>query len=397
MIQVTDKTKCAGCTACASICPTQCISMQSDEEGFLYPHVDNDRCIACGACEKTCPVIHKKTAQDEDIRFYVARAKNKDVLAHSTSGGFVTPLANYVFEHNGVVCGAVFDEKWNVVHRIFDREEKEDGLERMRGSKYVQSDIRGIFPQLKDFLEDKRVVCFIGTPCQVYGLYNYLGMCYDNIFTISLVCHGVPSPKLWRRYIDYQEQHYSAKISRVSFRNKTYGYHSSTMKLEFVNGKKYCGSARVDYMLKSFFSEISSRPSCYHCAFKGVSSVGDFTIYDCWRPSLLIDGFDDDDRGYTNVIGHSTKAQKLLLELASQYKIYPIDKMRAIRFLDKIVTHSVLVHPDRDRYYADLEGNKLEQVINRYIPVTWKDRIVEGTKPLVFRLGLYTFLKKLIK
>ena len=397
MIQITDKTKCCGCTACANVCPVGAITMTADEEGFLYPHVNTELCVKCGLCEKRCPVMNKQEPENEDIRFYVARAKQKTIVDASTSGGFVTPVAEYVFVNDGVVCGGVFDEQFDVVHQVFEKEEQETALGKMRGSKYVQSDIRGIFETLKAHLENGRQVLFIGTPCQIYGLKSYLHDEYDNLLTIALVCHGTPSPMLWRKYIAYQEDKYQSKIKSAAFRNKTYGYHSGTMKLEFENGKTYYGSARVDYMLKSFFSEISSRPSCYRCEFKGISNVSDITIYDCWKPQQLIDGLQDDDCGYTNVITHNEKAVVLLNELGDELELQEIEPTCAFRHVDRIVLHSAKAHPRRAEYYDNLKTDDLHEHIQRFIPVSAKDRIVEGLKPVVYKCGIYNFVKRIVK
>ena len=397
MIQITDKTKCCGCTACATTCPTGAITMIPDEEGFLYPRVSEEKCVNCGLCEKRCPVLNAQETKDEEIRFYVARAKDRQVLEASTSGGFVTPVAEYVFSQGGVVCGAVFDEYLNVVHQVFEPSQQEQALRKMRGSKYVQSDICGIFEKLKHHLETGKPVLFVGTPCQVYGLKAWLHTEYQNLITIALVCHGVPSSMLWKKYVAYQEKKYRSKIKSVMFRNKTYGYHSGTMKLEFENGKTYYGSARVDYMLKSFFSEISSRPSCYHCAFKGISSISDFTIYDCWRPSAMIDSFRDDDCGYTNVITHSKKAVVILGKLSERYELSEVDMYRALRFVGTMVIKSARPHIRRKEFYVDLNKNSLDSHINQFIPVTYKDIIVEKTKPLLYKLGMFGYVKQVKK
>lgn len=147
----------------------------------------------------------------------------------------------------------------------------------------MQSDLGDCFSEIKKHLMQETKVCFIGTPCQVYGLKSYLRKEYDNLVTVDLVCHGTPSPKLWKKYLDEQKDKYHSEIDDIVFRNKTYGYHSGTMRIRFKNQFVYYGSARVDPMLKSFFAEISSRPSCYQCHFKSVERCSDFTIYDCWH------------------------------------------------------------------------------------------------------------------
>lgn len=196
------------------------------------------------------------------------------------------------------------------------------------------------------------MVGFVGTTCQVYGLKRFLKKEYQNLFTIDLVCHGTPSPKLWRKYVKYQAEKYGSSIKQISFRNKTYGYHSGTMKILFGNGKAYYGSARVDYMLKSFFSEIASRPSCYNCPYKFVNRCSDFTIYDCWHAADLV-----------NLDGIMIKKQPMK-------------------------------NPKRDEFYTDLDDHTLKAHIQKYIPVTRKDMLIEKSKIIFYRTGMMRVIKK---
>ena len=261
MISVNKKKNCCGCTACYSVCPKKAIKMEKDNEGFLYPKVDMKKCINCHLCEKVCPILQKKEKKgknNEDIlESYAIRLKSKDDLMESTSGGFFTAISKYVLENNGVIYGAGYDKNFRIVHKraTFYKETIE-----MRGSKYVQSTLEDTFLNVKKDLIDGKMVLFTGTPCQISGLKGYLNNDFENLITLDLVCHGVPSPELWEEYVRYQERKHNSKIKLVKFRNKTYGYHSGTMKIVFKNGKEYYGSARVDQYLKSFFSEIASRP-----------------------------------------------------------------------------------------------------------------------------------------
>lgn len=386
MIKITDKTKCCGCTACESICPKNCITLKPDFEGFLYPSVDESVCVECGACERVCPIINKKAQKDEITASYIIRTKNDEQLMRSTSGGFSLPLAEIFFENGGVVWTATFNENWQVVHACFEKAGKE--FEKTYGSKYVQSNLKGVFKEIKQQLNLGRQVCFIGTTCQVYGLKNYLEKDPENLFTVDLVCHGTPSPKLWEKYLDYQRKEFASEFEEVNFRHKTYGYHSGTMMVKFENGKVYNGSARVDYMLKSFFSEISSRPSCYSCAFKTVDRVSDFTVYDCWHAGELCSDIEDDDKGYTNLIVHTKKGARVLDMLSEKCNIYPVDTKRAIAADGVMVCNSATPHPKRRDYYVGLDNATIEEQVQKFIPVTKKDHMIEKSKTLVYKLGL---------
>ena len=194
MIQIKDKTECCGCTACYSICPRKAITMTEDQEGFLYPVVNMKTCIDCGLCENVCPIVNNAVHEVFERKSYVVRAKDKEILSRSTSGGFVTPLAEWVLEQGGVFCGAAFGNGYHIVHKIA---KSISCLWQYRGSKYVQSELGDCFTQIKGYLEQGTMVCFVGTTCQVHGLKSYLRNGFKNLITVDLVCHGTPSPKLW--------------------------------------------------------------------------------------------------------------------------------------------------------------------------------------------------------
>lgn len=394
MINITDKAACCGCTACANICPKGAIEMEPDEEGFLYPSVDKNFCMECGLCDKVCPVQQKCESKLKSVESYVLRTKADDVLMNSTSGGFVTPLAEYILEHNGIVCAAAYDKDFTVKHIIIESLEKKK-LENIRGSKYVQSDLNDCFKRIKNCLKQSRLVCFIGTTCQVNGLKSFLRKDYEELITVDLVCHGVPSPKLWRKYLDYQKNKYNSEIRNIVFRNKTYGYHGGTMKICFSDGRIYFGSARVDYMLKSFFKEIASRPSCYSCTFKTVNRCSDYTIYDCWHAAQLVENLQDDDKGWTNVIIQSEKGQKLLMQIKNQYEMYLTDTEKAVKLDGIMVKESATPHPKRNVFYEEMDNKTLPEQICEFIPVTRKDYLIEKSKTMIYKAGIYGMLRKL--
>jgi len=393
MISIKDKAKCCGCSACKNICPQQCIDMKPDFEGFLYPVVDVQKCINCNACINVCPVLNCQVKKDEYQEAYVLRTNSNEDLKISTSGGFTTPLAIWIMEQNGKVWTATFDEEWKVYHAEFNSINPD--FLKTKGSKYVQSNLNDSYQKIKQELDERKLVCFIGTTCQVYGLKNYLRKEYDNLVTVDLVCHGAPSPKLWKKYVIYQEKRYGAKLKKVNFRNKTYGYHSGTMMLEFENGKKYTGSARVDFMLKSFFSEIASRPSCYSCAFKKRYRISDFTIFDCWHMSDLVEGKKDDDKGYTNVLIQSQKGKKIFEQIKSQYDVCLVDASKAIALDGIMVEHSAKPHSERSEFYKDIDEHDLEMHIKKYLNIKKKDYILEKFKKTAYKLGIMSILRKM--
>ena len=395
MLHLEKKEDCCGCTACANICPVECISMQQDEEGFLYPQINKEKCIDCHRCEIVCPIKNNNNYAKK-VDAICARASDIDIVRHSTSGGFFTPIAQFVLEKNGIVIGAAYTPDKKIEHVFVKSENKED-LSKLRGSKYVQSYLNNIFSEVKKELENDVLVCFSGTPCQIAGLRNFLNKEYESLITIDVVCHGTPSPKLWKKYVDYQEQKYNSEIKSVSFRKKTYGYHSGTMELLFENGKKYNGSARVDYLLKSFFKEISSRPSCYKCGFKTDKHSSDFTIFDSWSATELVQGLKDDDLGYTNVFINSEKGRKIFDIIKDKYEWYSIDLEKAILLDGKMVRASAKPHPKRNEFYRDLDNEELVEHIKKYIPISKKDYLIERSKKVLFKTKLIYIIKKIFK
>lgn len=392
MITIQNKAECCGCTACYNICPKEAIQMKPDFEGFLYPFVNAERCVECGLCDAVCPVQNPVSCDELERKSYVIRTKDSHVLDHSTSGGFITPLGQWVIKQNGVICGAAFNNDFKVVHKIVGG--GTHSLSDLRGSKYVQSDLTDCFATIKRYLEQGTTVCFVGTTCQVYGLKKFLRKKYETLVTVDLVCHGTPSPKLWDKYLEYQKNNYHSEIEDISFRNKTYGYHSSTMRIQFKNGKTYYGSARVDPMLKSFFKEISSRPSCYQCYFKNLERCSDFTIYDCWHADQLVVGLADDDKGYTNLIVQSKKGEQVLEKIKQDFDIYPVDTERAIALDGIMVRNAAHPHPKREEYYQDMDRDEVAEHIEKFIPITKKDHLIEWSKKIIYRVGIYRFLKK---
>ena len=323
------------------------------------------------------------------------RAKELSVVKDSTSGGFFTPLSQWLIKNNGIICAAAYDENFNVRHQfIFPENGSDDSVfEKFRGSKYVQSEMGKCYRQIKNYLEKDRTVCFVGTTCQVNGLKGFLRKDYPNLYTVDLVCHGTPSPKLWRKYLDYQTEKNKDTIRKISFRSKKYGYHNALMEIQFTKGKTYAASARVDYMLKSFFNEIASRPICYQCPFKTMERCSDLTVYDCWHITALVEKIKDDDNGFTNVIIQSEKGKKMLDSLQKNAEIYPTDVFKAVDTDGIMVKQCADPHHSRAEFYKELDKHSLKEHIDLYLPVRLHDYILEGIKKILYRFGLMKLFK----
>lgn len=303
MIEIKEKKNCCGCTACAEICPQKCIVMKEDNEGFLYPTVDASICVNCGLCEKVCPVL-KQSEEKLPLKVYAAINPDEKVRKESSSGGVFSLLAQKVIKDGGVVFGARFNEDWEVVH---DYCETLDGLSFFQGSKYVQSSIGNCYRKAEMFLKEGRTVLFSGTSCQIAGLKRFLRKNYENLLTVDVVCHGVPSPLVWREYLRSLVPD-TQKIGMVSFRKKTSGWKKYDF---FVNTEQsILQKACENLYMRGFLSDIYLRLSCYSCPAKSGKSGSDITLADFWG----VDNYHpvmDDGKGTSLVLLNTDKGLDL--------------------------------------------------------------------------------------
>lgn len=393
MIKIEDKSKCCGCSACYNICPQKCITMQEDNEGFLYPVIDESKCINCNLCEKVCPIINKKKEEKFQQKAYLVNNINLEVRKESTSGGAFTAIAEYVIENNGVVFGAAFNENFEVIHKYVENTEE---LRIFRNSKYVQSNLKNCFTEVKQFLKDNKLVCFSGTPCQIEGLKSFLGKEYDNLITVDIVCHAVPSPLVWRKYLEYiKEKFKSKKIKKILFRDKSkYGYKYSTMTIQ-SDKDIYQKGVETDPYLRAFFSDLSDRPSCYDCKFKKQYRVSDFTIWDCFG----VENFDkslDDDKGTTRVLIHTENANKIFEKIKGKFKVCEVEPEKLVENV-KEMYHSVSENPKRKEFFNDINEIETRKFFKKYFTNSIKVLIERNIRVLFAKVGGYKKIKKIAK
>lgn len=318
MIQIKDKADCCGCTACASICPKDAITMEPDTLEFKYPKVDLDKCIDCGLCEKVCAFNdnYDKSLNLKEPEIYAARHKDIHEIETSRSGAAFIAISDYILENGGIVYGVGYKDHFRVAHkRATTKEERNE----FKGSKYVQSDLDGIFRQVKEDLKQGNTVLFSGTPCQTAGLNSYIGnKLRENLVLVDIVCHGVPGPYMWRDYLDYLEKKQGSKICWVNFRDKQeYGWAAHKETFKFVKGE---GKMSFTYL---FYQNIMFRHSCGKCHFANTQRPSDITIADFWGWEKTDPEFNKDNKGVSLVLVNTEKGCKLFEEASKDLDVIP--------------------------------------------------------------------------
>lgn len=339
--------QCTGCGACYNKCPVNAIEMKADSEGFLFPRVDSDKCINCGLCLKTCPVVEPAYDNRPEPACYAVMASD-EIRKKSSSGGVFTLLAEWMLDQGGVVCGAAYtDDCYSVEHIIATNR---DELQRLRGSKYVQSNTGLVYTRVKEYLDNGMPVLFTGTPCQVAAVNSFLGKPYGNLYTLDLVCHGVPSPAVYGKFLEDQEKKYCSKVTSVCFRDKTIEPWNHCIKIEFENGQSYEKKKNECAFLKAFLQLMSVRKSCGNCPFATLPRQGDLTIADFWNAARF-DPKLDDRKGTSLVLANNGNGQVLLKVLQNTSILFheaPLDY--AVKNNAQIKYSSVL-HPHRVRFF----------------------------------------------
>lgn len=372
MRTIQEKSKCNGCHACSAVCPKNCINMLVDEEGFWYPQVDKTQCMQCGLCEKICPIQSKENVGVEDSALaYAARHKDETIRLESSSGGVFTALATKVLGENGVVFGAAFDEKFNVVHKYIEKTEE---LEQFRGSKYVQSKMGDAYVQAEAFLKQGKTVLFTGTPCQIEGLLSFLRKPYDNLITQDIICHGVPSPMVWKKYVEYrQAKANGAKPRKIAFRAKNEGWKRYSVSFIFDNDTEYRKTLDKDPMMQVFLKDLCLRPSCYDCAFKQKNRRSDITLADFWGIQNVLPEMDD-DKGTSLVFAHTPKGQGILQEISDKVEIISINGDEAIKYNPAMIK-PVKKPLNRETFFDTIRERDFVAVQKKFLKVPLLNRL----------------------
>ena len=388
MLEFLSKDKCSGCTACASICPKSCINMVSDTDGFMYPEKVNDNCINCGLCEKVCPIIHNPIIKEESPLAGALRTKNDEVWKNSSSGGAFYELSRLFLEeyHDNAIIFAARFEGTKLIHDSF---KEITDIVPFQKSKYLQSDIRGIYNSIKQELKAGKYVLFVGTPCQVAGLHNYLGKESERLLCVDFVCHGVGSPGVFQSFLQHFGQKYKKKVDRYEFRAK---------KGVFGNYERYCSKTTFDdgtikYQDKDTYASIFLKQLCTRkvcngdCPFRRIPRQGDITLADFNGKSAV---FPDlcDEKNYSAVVFNTSKGKAFKSSLATHTKYFDCDINKIMHF-NPLIFQNTPGNPQRDEFmkmysqgadyetlvsFAKIQKKPLMGILMKYIP--WKVKFV---------------------
>lgn len=387
-ISLAGKKECVGCGACSQVCPNHCIVLQTSEYGFSCPSIDESACLNCKMCEKSCSIVSVRINQDEITEAFAVYSSDEVLRNRSSSGGVFSEVAIQILNNKGVVFGASYDKHFAVQHSYVERIED---LRLLCGAKYSVSNIGNSYVQVKKFLDMQKQVLFAGTPCQVAGLKSFLRKPYANLFTIDFVCHGVPSPLVWEKYVQYRAAQDNGGVlpEEINLRSKSTGWSRYQYSNEYcyANGRKYTAKSGEDLFMRLFVGDYINRESCADCQFKGYQRCSDLTLGDFWgiwdvAPEI------DDNKGISLVLVHSKKGKEMLSQIANRVVLKEVTLEQTSR-QNPSMLYSSLAKENREEILKLCVNGEFEAV-QKYL-----DRQQGEQKKLTFRVFIKDFCTKL--
>lgn len=365
------KEECTGCEACTNICSQNAITMKLDvEHGFKYPHIDNEKCIECGMCKKQCPIYYEKTEctmfpfvfdDRKKMSAYAAWSRDDYLRLKSTSGGVFSELAQSILGENGVVYGAYYDTNMIVKHKnVSDMRE----LSCLRRSKYVQSEINYSYRKAKKDLESNKKVLFVGSPCQIAGLFSYLRKKYSNLYTVEFICLGVNSPLVYRKWINEIEENYKKVVKDIWFKYKTEGWRESPMHtlIEFEDGSTILLDDKSNYYMKGYLNGgYYVRKSCSNCKFMKDKRYADIVIGDYWDVDKSI----DDGKGTSIVLTLSSNGEELFNKLKCRLNYYPVE-VESISAGNPRFIEPAPYNPKSEDFFRELKTSRFSDLMKKF-------------------------------
>ncbi len=375
MIKLAEAEKCCGCGACYSICPVSCINMEYNDEGFLYPIINTQKCIECKSCVNVCPALiteHQSVKNNSAYPVaYAAYNKDKHTRLNSSSGGIFILIAEHILEKGGVVFGAALNDDMQVIHTCADNMKD---IRRLCTSKYVQSDISNSYIEAKKYLNEDRWVLYTGTPCQISGLKSYLKKDYDKLICQDIVCHGVPSPGIWKKYMNYIRKKTGANITHVNFRFKNKSWQNYHFYIKLNNGQTYDMPHQKNAYMRLFLKNIILRPSCYSCNYKGYKRESDITLADFWGINNVFPEMND-DTGTSLIYIHSKKGERIWTAIKQSASYKKIDDATVAKH-NPSMFYSTAKPIVRKNFFKKVTDKNIRFLATIYNYITLLERIV---------------------
>lgn len=378
MIDIKRKETCVGCKACANICPKSCISLLVDDMGFAYPKVDTEKCINCHLCEQVCPILYPFSEVKTQRSFALVNKDVKQVLS-SSSGGLFIELSKYLINNGGVVYGAVYSKNYKFVE--YARATKISELNSFKGSKYVQADLDNVFFNIKEDLQKGIKVLFSGTPCYVKSLRNYLRREYPNLYAVDLICHGVPSPLVYERYIDFVQNKSGNVIQSITMRDKKYGWkHRLFLSIKMADNRYIIDRGISNVYMEGFSKNLFLRPSCFECRYTNLNRPGDLTIADYWGIERITNRFKN-SKGVSLCICNNNKGFILLNNILSNFDYLETPLDCCIQPQPQL-QHSFIKPDNYVAFWKDWEstGGNFPFIAKKYLKYSMKDRLTYQIK-----------------
>ena len=373
-----DEKKCCGCMACLNACPCSAIKIVENKNGFIYPKIDESLCINCGLCSNVCDFNKEHETASNIEHAYSLEINDKKALYESTSGGAFTAISDRILQNGGAVVGSIMEKDFSIHHVIAKNKETRN---RMRRSKYVQSDVSSVFKPIKELLDIDVPVLFTGTPCQCAAIKSYLRKDYSNLLVVDFLCHGVPNNKMFKDHISFLEKYYGEVILDYTFRDKVYGWDS-------YNNNVYLSKKRKTRLINQayydfFVNNISLRPSCYNCAYRSLHRSSDITIADFWGIEKLRGK--RNTKGVSLILTHSKKAVECINEIKTYAKIaeIPIEDV-----LYRIALKPAKCSEKADAFWEEYTKNGYQSVVTKFFPMTFSKQIRFEIRKIAKKLKL---------
>jgi coenzyme F420-reducing hydrogenase beta subunit len=390
MIKIIEKAKCCGCGACVNVCPKQCIEMVPDDEGFLYPIINEELCIDCGMCIRSCQYINQQYLINtfESPEVYAAKSKEYSILRKSSSGGVAHVLSDYIISEHGAVFGAAYNDHMKVEHILVETVES---ATKLQGSKYVQSNIGSTYKETKKLLAKGRKVLFTGTPCQIAGLYSFLGVDHENLYTMDLICFGVPSPKVFSEYLKLEQAKHRSRINEINFRDKSLGWQIPNTKITFEDTRKNINQpSSYNRYYQIFISHYATRLSCHNCLYTKIPRYADVTVGDYWGIDKLQTNLEITN-GISKILVNTIKGKQLFQEIENRLTFIQMPLETALR---PNLKRPPLQNTNRKQFFQDFNNKGLNYCAKKYTKSNTTKKIRIKLRDTLDFLGVLEIIKK---